>query len=112
MNPEDELVSHLMSTPIVAIDPTTDVRQLLQLSESLGIHHFPLIDADGLFGIVCTCDLEGARPEQAISQFARRVPVTVRPEASAREAAACMKLVARCAPRPATAPSRPIGIVR
>ena len=94
MNPEDELVSHLMSTPIVAVDPMTDVGELLRLSESLGIHHFPLIDAAGLFGIVCTCDVEGARPEQAVSLFARRLPVTIRPEASAREAATCMKL--RC----------------
>jgi CBS domain-containing protein len=90
MNARDELVSHLMSTPVVSVDPKTHVEEVLRLSESLGIHHFPLVDIAGLFGIVCTCDLEGARPEQAVSQFARRAPVTVPPQAKAHEAAARM----------------------
>ncbi len=90
MNREDELVSHLMSTPIVALNPRVEVGELLRLSQSLNIHHFPLVNDDGLFGVVCTCDVAGARPEQAVSQFARRAPVTVRPEATAREAAAQM----------------------
>jgi len=90
MNPEYELVSHLMSTPIVALDPKADVGELLRLSQSLGIHHFPLIDTAGLFGIICTCDVEGARPEQAVSLFAHRAPVTVGPEATAQAAAESM----------------------
>jgi len=90
MNPRDKLVSHLMSTPAVVLDPKTDVAELLRLSQSLGIHHFPLVDAAGLFGLVCTCDLEGARSEQAVSQFARRPPITVPPQAKAHEAAARM----------------------
>lgn len=90
MNPEDELVSHLMSTPIVALDPKTDVGELLRLSERFSIHHFPLVDEAGLFGLVCTCDVADARPEQAVSQFARRAPVTIRPDATVREAAAQM----------------------
>ena len=89
-NRKDEPVSHLMSTPVVSLDPSTDVRELLRLSESLGIHHFPLIDGTGLFGLVCTCDVQGARPEQAVSQFARRPVATVRPDAKAHEAAARM----------------------
>ncbi|MEI9941917.1 MAG: CBS domain-containing protein [Pseudomonadota bacterium] len=90
MNAEDELVSHLMSTPVVALDPKTDVGHLLRLSENLSIHHFPLVDQAGLFGVVCTCDVAEARPEQVVAQFARRPPVTVRPDATAREAAAQM----------------------
>ncbi|HYP76753.1 MAG TPA: CBS domain-containing protein [Polyangiaceae bacterium] len=90
MTTEYELVSHLMSTPVVALDPKADVGELLQLSRSLSIHHFPLVNEDGLFGVVCTCDVVGARPEQAVSLFARRAPVTVRPQATAREAAAYM----------------------
>src|SRR5207344_1014535 len=77
---------------IVALHPTTEVGALLELSQSLSIHHFPLIDATGLFGVVCTCDLEHARPEQAVSQFARRPPITVRPQACAHEAATQMRL--------------------
>ncbi len=89
MNAQYELVLHLMSTPVVALDPKTHVGELLRLSHSLSIHHFPLVDAACLFGFVCTCDVEGALPEQAVSQFAR-TPVTVRPEAMARDAAARM----------------------
>ena len=92
MNSSDELVLHLMSTPVVALDPKTAVGELLGLSESLGIHHFPLVNEAGLFGVVCTCDLVGARPEQAVSLFARRSPVTVGPEATAHEAATHMML--------------------
>ncbi|HEX2674798.1 MAG TPA: CBS domain-containing protein [Polyangiaceae bacterium] len=90
MNAEDELVLHLMSTPVVALNPNTEVGELLRLSRSLSIHHFPLVDDAGLFGVVCTCDVAGARPEQAVWQFAHRAPVTVRPESTAREAAANM----------------------
>jgi len=92
MDPQYEVVSHLMSTPIVALDPKTGVGEMLRLSESLSIHHFPLVDDAGLCGIICTCDVEGARPEQAVSLFARRAPVTVRPEATAQEAAMHMML--------------------
>ncbi|HET7539180.1 MAG TPA: CBS domain-containing protein [Polyangiaceae bacterium] len=88
MNPKYEPVAYLMSTPAVTLDPSTHVGELLQLAESLGIHHFPLVDASGLLGLVCTCDVEGARPEQTVAQFARRAPVTVRPEAMAQEATA------------------------
>jgi len=86
MNPKYEPISHWMSTPVVTLDPNTRVDELLQLAESLGIHHFPLVDASGLLGLVCTCDVERAPPEQAVAQFARRSPVTVRPEAMTHEA--------------------------
>ncbi|HYQ42379.1 MAG TPA: CBS domain-containing protein [Polyangiaceae bacterium] len=92
MNPESEPVLHLMSTPVVALDPDANVGELLLLSRRLSIHHFPLVDASGLVGLVCTCDLEGARPEQRVSKFARRAAVSVRPDAMAHEAAAHMLL--------------------
>lgn len=92
MKPENEPVLHLMSTPVVALDPDADVGELLRLSERLSIHHFPLVDDSGLTGLVCTCDLENARPGQRVSQFARRAAVTVRPDAEARQAAAHMLL--------------------
>lgn len=88
MNPEDAPVLHLMSTPVVALDPTTEVGELRRLSEALGIHHFPLVDAEGLCGVVCTCDIECAPPDQAVSRFARRPVATVHPRARAHEAAA------------------------
>lgn len=90
MDPRDEPVFRLMSTPVVAIHPSAHVGALRSLSERLSIHHFPLIDGGNLLGIICTCDLEGARPEQAVSQFARRAPVTMLPHSSVREAATAM----------------------
>jgi CBS domain-containing protein len=86
MNPKYEPISHWMSTPAVTLDPSCNVGELLALAESLGIHHFPLVDTSGLLGLVCTCDVDGARPEQTIGQFARHAPVTVRPEAMTHEA--------------------------
>ncbi|HKO48880.1 MAG TPA: CBS domain-containing protein [Polyangiaceae bacterium] len=72
---------------MVTLDLTANVGELLRLSEQLEIHHFPLVDETRLLGLVCTCDVEGARPEQAALQFANRAPVTVRPDATAHEAA-------------------------
>ncbi len=86
MNPQYEPVCYLMSTPAVTLDPDSNVGELLRLSESLSIHHFPLVDASGLFGLVCTCDVEGAQPEQKVALFARRSPATVRPEVLTQEA--------------------------
>jgi len=90
MSDSEESVYQLMSTPIVSIDPRTHVGEAMALSETLGIHHFPLVGAEGLFGMVCTCDLEGARPEQAVSQFAHRHTVMVKPNSTAYDAAARM----------------------
>ena len=90
MKSSKELVSQLMSTPIVSVEPTMLVGEVLRLAEDLRIHHFPIVDGEGLFGIVCTCDLKGARPEQAVSQFAHRDTVTVTPRNTVGEAAARM----------------------
>ncbi|MEO7917575.1 MAG: CBS domain-containing protein [Dokdonella sp.] len=79
-----------MSTPIVSIDPETSVRQVLELAANLEIHHFPIVDARGLYGIVCTCDLASAGPDDVISVHAHRRIVTVSPQSSARDAAARM----------------------
>lgn len=91
MKMQYDSVSQLMSTPLVSIEPQSHVGEVLALAAKLGIHHFPLVDDNGLFGIVCTCDLQGARPEQSVSRFAHRNVVKVSPKSSAREAAANMK---------------------
>lgn len=90
MKTDHDSVSQLMSTPIVAVEPRSHVGEVLELAEKLGIHHFPLVNADRLYGVVCTCDLQGARPEQAVSHFAHRRVVTVSPNSTAAEAAAEM----------------------
>jgi CBS domain-containing protein len=89
MDPKDEPVFRLMSTPVVAMHPSAHVDTLRALSERLSIHHFPLIAAGNLLGMICTCDVEGARPEQSLAQFAR-APVTMHPRASLQEAATAM----------------------
>lgn len=91
MKTDYDSVSQLMSTPIVSIEPQTRVGDVLALAERLEVHHFPLVDDNGLFGVVCTCDLQGARPEQAVSYFAHRDVVTVSPDSTGSEAAAKMK---------------------
>lgn len=49
----DQPISRLMSTPVVSVDPKTQVREVLRLARTLGIHHCPPVGADGLLGIVC-----------------------------------------------------------
>jgi CBS-domain-containing membrane protein len=62
MKANHECVSQLMSTPVVSVEPRMHVGEVLKLADSHCIHHFPIVDDEGLFGMVCTCDLEGARP--------------------------------------------------
>ncbi|HEY5372713.1 MAG TPA: CBS domain-containing protein [Polyangiaceae bacterium] len=90
MKAKQELVSRLMSTPVVSIEPWMPVGEALKLAEQLQIHHFPIVEEDRLFGVVCTCDLADAAPEQAVSQFAHRDAVTVTPHSSLGDAAAKM----------------------
>jgi len=84
------LVSSLMSHPVISIPPETRVAEVFGLADREGVHHFPIIEHGALMGLVCTCDLRGARPDSKVWPLARRQVVTVSRTSSAVEAARLM----------------------
>jgi acetoin utilization protein AcuB len=91
MQPITESVADIMSQPALVIDPDWAVSEVFWLSELKQIHHFPIVDRGALVGIVCTCDLRDARPEDRVRFHARRDVATI---ASTRNAADAARLMA------------------
>jgi len=67
----------IMSSPVFAIRAEMPAVEALQLAESRGCHHFPLIEHERLVGLVCTCDLEDVDLEAPVKSAVRRAPVSV-----------------------------------
>jgi CBS domain-containing protein len=91
MSPVAQMVSELMSQPVVSVGPGASVEEVLSLASSKGIHHVPIVQRGKLLGVVCTCDLGAARRDLHVLQLARRNPVTAEPNCSANDAAMLMK---------------------
>lgn len=84
------IVSQLMHQPVVTVGPGARVDEVMALAQSKAVHHIPIVKAGRLLGIVCTCDLTGARPDSPALQLARRNVITAQPDCSADEAARLM----------------------
>jgi CBS domain-containing protein len=92
MQPILTSVAEVMSMPVTAIGPESSAQQVLALAESEGVHHFPILEAGKLIGIVCTCDLEDLHPEVRVLQVAWRHVVTLPPEGTLPDAARMMTM--------------------
>ena len=90
MQPNTELVSEIMSQPVLVVGPDSSVRELFELSRRRLVHHFPILERGALFGIVCTCDLRDAPPDAKVRAFARRDVATIDAAQSAADAARVM----------------------
>jgi predicted transcriptional regulator len=84
------MVSELMHQPVVTVGPGASVAEVMAVATSWSIHHVPIVQRGKLLGIVCTCDLENARPDLRALQLARRNVVTAMPDCSAADAARLM----------------------
>jgi acetoin utilization protein AcuB len=84
------MVSQLMRQPLVTAGPGASVEEVELLARTKGIHHVPIVQRGKLLGIVCTCDLKGARPNLRALQLARRNVVTAQPDSTAAEVARLM----------------------
>jgi CBS-domain-containing membrane protein len=52
-------VSGSMSLPVLTVGPDAQVQEVLALTGEKGLHHFPIVAAGKLVGMICTCDLQG-----------------------------------------------------
>ena len=84
------LVSEAMNRSVVTVAPETSMAEALALVRRTGAEHVLVLDEQNLVGILCACDLRGARPEAPVCD-AMTVPVlTVRPDAPVEDAAETM----------------------
>lgn len=85
-----ETVSDVMSRPAVVIGPECAVSDVFALAESRRVHHFPIVEGEKLVGIVCTCDLRDAPPQQHVRVYAHGDVAIIAPTRSAVDAARLM----------------------
>jgi CBS domain-containing protein len=92
MQPNQTSLADVMSMPVLVTGADSCAGQVLALAETAGVHHFPIVEAGTLVGIVCTCDLEDLHPEANVLQVAWRHVVTLPPNGSLTDAARLMTI--------------------
>ena len=80
----------VMSRPLVVLQAFDTVEEALSTAREHHVHHFPVYGRDQLIGMVCTCDLQEATPEQHVAEMMRPA-VTIPASRSAADAALLMK---------------------
>jgi acetoin utilization protein AcuB len=84
------LVSEAMNRSVVAVAPESSTAEAVALIRRTGAEHVLVFDEQTLVGILCACDLRGARPEEAVCDRMTVPVLTVRPDVDVEEAAATM----------------------
>jgi acetoin utilization protein AcuB len=85
------LVSEAMSRSFSTVSPDASMRDASEVARRSGAEHLLVLDGDVLVGILCTCDLEAAAPEDVVSECMTLPVMTVRPDARAEDAAVTMR---------------------
>lgn len=86
----NQMVSELMRQPVVTVGPGATVDEVTTLAKDRKIHHVPIVQHGKVLGIVCTCDLAGARPDLRALQLARRNVIAAQPDSSVTDVARLM----------------------
>jgi predicted transcriptional regulator len=79
-----------MSGPLITLEAVDSVATALASAKEHGVHHFPICARERLLGVVCTCDLQEARPDRAVGELMRRA-VTIPLNRSSTDAAVLMR---------------------
>jgi CBS domain-containing protein len=80
----------VMSRPLVVLQAFDTVSEALATAREHHVHHFPVYGNGQLIGMLCTCDLQEASPEQPVAEVMRPA-VTIPASRSAADAALLMK---------------------
>jgi CBS domain-containing protein len=83
-------LSQVMRHPVIALYSYATVSAALDAAREHHVHHFPVCDGERVVGMVCTCDLQEAKLEQAVGDVMRRA-VTMSGDRSAADAAVLMR---------------------
>ncbi len=85
------LVSEAMNRAVVTVPPDASVGDAAALARRSHVEHLLVMDGEDLVGIVCTCDLSGGSPRDAVCDWMTVPVLTVRPDASLEDAASTME---------------------
>lgn len=81
------LVAEAMNRSLVAVALDASMAEAAALVRSTGAEHVLVMDEQILVGILCACDLRGARAEDRVSANMSFPVMTVRPDVGVEEAA-------------------------
>jgi CBS domain-containing protein len=85
--PDDTRVADVMSRDVVKVPPLAESGQASDLASSSRVEHLVVAEGSKLYGVLCTCDL--SRSTRApVASIMSAPPVTVRDDATVRQAAA------------------------
>jgi acetoin utilization protein AcuB len=84
------MVSEAMNRAVVTVEPDESVEAAVEIARATGAEHLLVLDEQTLVGILCACDIRGARPGETVSDRMSLPVVTVRPDTSIEEVALTM----------------------
>jgi acetoin utilization protein AcuB len=85
------LVAEAMNRSVVSVAPDASLGEARALVRRTGAEHVLVMDEDTLVGILCACDLRGAREDDAVCERMSVPVLTVRPDAPLEAAAMTMQ---------------------
>lgn len=80
----------VMRSPVIALQVFDSVSAALDTAREHGVHHFPVCNHRQVAGMLCTCDLQEATPEQMVGDLMRPA-VTIPDTSSTMDAALLMR---------------------
>ena len=84
------LVSEMMNRSLVTVSPDASMAEAVRVVQRTGAEHVLVMDEHTLVGILCACELRGARPDDRVSSRMSGNVATVRPDVRVEEAAALL----------------------
>jgi CBS domain-containing protein len=84
-------VAELMSWALETAEVATTCRDARRMCAARAVHHLPVVEGGILVGIVCTCDLRGAPPDEHLGRRMVSPVVTIRPDAPTWDALGTMR---------------------
>jgi acetoin utilization protein AcuB len=84
------LVAEAMNRSLVTVSPDSRMADAIALVRRTGAEHVLVVEEQNLVGVLCACDLRGARPEEPVSDRMSVPVLTIRPDSDVAEAAATM----------------------
>jgi len=84
------IVSEAMDRRVVTVPLDATVDQAAALARCAGVDHLLVVDGEALAGILCTCDLRRAPPDDIVAECMTLPVLTIRADADVQEAAATL----------------------
>lgn len=85
------LVSEAMDRRVITVPLEATVDQAAAVARDAGVEHLIVLDGEALAGIVCTCDLGRAAPQELVGECMTLPVLTVRPDADLEDAVTTME---------------------